>query len=104
MTKMPGISLFGKYWKMLSRDRDDIVKSTLEALRSIYALGVQPVDRGMRNIIWDPDTKRSSIIDFELWNEVSKSFEDDTHEMQRWGLKSRPPPNDWFKEWAFQYR
>ncbi|KAJ9651315.1 hypothetical protein H2198_009409 [Neophaeococcomyces mojaviensis] len=104
MTKMPGSSLFGTYWNMPGGEREAIVKGALDALRSIYALGIEPVDRGMRNVIWDPTTKHCSIIDFELWNEVSETFKDDTQEMQRWGLVRRPPPKDWFMEWAYQYR
>ncbi|KAK5087852.1 hypothetical protein LTS08_008375 [Lithohypha guttulata] len=104
MTKMPGYALFGKYWNMSTQDRDEIIPKAAEALRSIYALGIEPVDRGMRNVIWDPDMKQCSIIDFELWNETQEIFADDKTELQRWGLIRTPPAKDHWAAWNSMYR
>lgn len=104
MTKMPGSSLFGKFWNMPTVEREEIVSKSLTALRSIHELGIEPVDRGLRNVIWDGKTKHVSIIDFELWNEVGEVFADQLRELQRWGLARRPPPKDWWDEWKMQGR
>jgi len=104
MTKMPGNSLFGKYWNMQQQERDEITPRAVEALRSIYALGVEPVDRGLRNVIWHPETKHCSIIDFELWNPVNGTFADDKNELQRWGLLRTPPAKDHWAAWNMMYR
>lgn len=104
MNKMPGISLFGKYWNMTNAEREEITTKSLQALRAIYSLGIEPVDRGMRNVIWDAENKHASIIDFELWDEVAEVFKDQLRELQRWGLARRPPPRDWWDEWNFHAR
>lgn len=101
---MPGISLFGKFWNMPTAEREEITTKSLEALRNVYGLGIEPIDRGMRNVIWDAETKHVGIIDFELWNEVSEVFKDQVTELQRWGLARRPPPRDWWVEWNFHGR
>lgn len=101
---MPGTSLFGKFWNMDPEDREDIVSKSLEALRAIQELGIEPIDRGLRNVIWDAEGRKVGIIDFELWNEVQETFKDQLRELQRWGLARRPPPRDWWDEWKFQDR
>lgn len=97
MTKLPGISLFGKYWNFTPEQREEIVPKAVKALHSIYMLGIEPVDRGLRNVIWEPETKQCGIIDFELWNETKQTFGDEKAEMQRWGLVRTPPAKD---HWA----
>jgi hypothetical protein len=58
MTKMPGRPLFDqRYWDMATDIREDICRKFMDVLRNIYALGIEPIDCGLRNIMWDPDTK-----------------------------------------------
>ena len=59
MTKMPGKNLYPgwKYWDLQPSDRDQIIPKFLKALRAIYALGVEPIDRGLRNVIWEKETE-----------------------------------------------
>lgn len=104
MTKMPGMPLFGSYWNMPTSDREQVIQHSVQALQSIYALGIEPIDRGLRNIIWDTESKKCSIIDFEMWNEAAEPFADETKELQGWGLVRRPPPRDWWTEWNMQNR
>lgn len=104
MTKIPGFALFGKYWNMSNQEREEIVPKATEALRAIYALGIEPVDRGMRNVIWEPETKSCGIIDFELWNETTATFANEKIEMQRWGLLRTPPAKDHWAAWNSMYR
>ncbi|KAK5941244.1 hypothetical protein PMZ80_006521 [Knufia obscura] len=104
MTKMPGQSLFGKYWNMTQQEQDDIKSRATEALRSIYALGIEPVDRGLRNVIWHSETKQCSIIDFELWNPINGTFADEKNELQRWGLLRTPVAKDHWTAWNQMHR
>lgn len=105
MTKLPGDALFGRFWNtMTGQEREEIVPLATKALRSIYALGIEPIDRGMRNVIWEPQTKQCSIIDFELWNETEKTFADEKAELQRWGLIRTPPAKDHWAAWNSMYR
>ena len=85
-------------------DRDEIVPKAIEALRAIYAVGIEPMDRGMRNVIWDPETRKLGIIDFELWREVSQTFENEKTEMQRWGLVRTPPAKNHYEAFQAMYR
>lgn len=104
MTKLPGFALFGKYWNFSPEQRDEIVPRAVKALHSIYLLGIEPVDRGLRNVIWEPETKTCGIIDFELWNETKQTFGDEKLEMQRWGLIRTPPAKDHWAAWNSMYR
>ncbi|KAK5306451.1 hypothetical protein LTR99_002142 [Exophiala xenobiotica] len=59
MTKMPGDSLHNLYfWGMAEDEREEIVQKFLVALRSIYTLGIEPVDCALRNVLWERETKR----------------------------------------------
>ena len=106
MTKMPGDSMFGRFWSAyVGSERDEISEHFLEALKSIFALGIEPKDCALRNVLWEAETKKCSIIDFELWEESKKKmFEDDKKELQRWGLAYRPVAKDWWDEWKIHMR
>ncbi|KIW83504.1 hypothetical protein Z517_02749 [Fonsecaea pedrosoi CBS 271.37] len=105
MTKMPGDSLFNMYyWGMTTEERHDITQKFLVALRWIYAQGIEPVDCGLRNILWDPETKKCSIIDFELWRETETSVGDETKELQRWGLARQPAAKNHWEAWNQMFR
>jgi hypothetical protein len=106
MTKMPGSSMFGRYWSAyVGSERDEIAQVFLEALKSIYALGIEPKDCALRNVLWEEETKKCSIIDFELWGESKeRKFEDGKKELQKWGLAYRPVSKDWWAEWQVHMR
>lgn len=104
MTKLPGFALFGKYWNMSKEERDEIVPKAIEALRAIYEIGVEPLDRGMRNVIWEPTSKQCGIIDFELWQPINGTFGNEKSEMQRWGLIRTPPHKDHYAAFNAMYR
>lgn len=104
MTKLPGYALFGKFWNFTPEQREEIVPRAVKALHSVYLLGIEPVDRGLRNVIWEPETKTCGIIDFELWNETKETFGDEKAEMQRWGLIRTPPAKDHWAAWNSMYR
>ncbi|ETN39082.1 uncharacterized protein HMPREF1541_05304 [Cyphellophora europaea CBS 101466] len=105
MTKMPGQPVFNqKYWEKSDAERTEIGEKFLHALRSVYALGIEPADCGLRNVMWDAETKTCSIIDFEIWRATDQSIGDETKELQRWGLARRPPSKDWWAEWNTQGR
>jgi hypothetical protein len=56
MTALPGATLYSlNYWGMgMSQEERDVIKREfLVALRGVYAAGVEPIDRGLRNIMWD---------------------------------------------------
>lgn len=104
MTKLPGVSLFGRYWNMSPQERDEIVPRAVSALHALHALGVEPIDRGLRNVMWDAETKQCGIIDFELWSPTTSTFTDEKLEMQRWGLLRTPPAKDHFIAFQAMYR
>jgi hypothetical protein len=96
--------------------------------RSIYALGIEPVDCALRNVLWERETRRwwvkpffivpfvlsgmflsnprlsSTIIDFELWRETDGPVEDESKELQRWGLARQPSAKSWWEAWNTQWR
>ncbi len=106
MTKMPGQTLYPGlgYWNLPSIEREEIVSAFLPALRAIYALGVEPVDRGLRNVLWERESRTCTIIDFELWNETKEEIADEKGELQRWGLVRKPPAKNHWEEWKTHFR
>ncbi|KIW91979.1 uncharacterized protein Z519_06961 [Cladophialophora bantiana CBS 173.52] len=105
MTKMPGDSLFNMYyWGMPTEERDEITQKFLVALKWIHAQGIEPVDCGLRNILWERETKKCSIIDFELWRETDAPLGDDTKELQRWGLARQPAAKNHWEAWNQMFR
>ena len=72
--------------------------------RWIYDQGIEPVDCGLRNILWDRETKICSIIDFELWRDADASFGDENKELQRWGLARQPAAKDHWAAWNQMFR
>lgn len=110
MTRVPGRPLFEqKYWEMSAEAREVIVGKFMGVLRGVYASGVEPIDCGLRNVMWDADGGEDgkgvcSIIDFELWREAEEGVGDEVKELQRWGLVRRPPSKDWWAEWNTQGR
>lgn len=105
MTKMPGQPLFNqKYWEKSEAERGEIGAKFLKVLAGVYGMGIEPIDCGLRNVMWDAETGTCSIIDFELWRSTEDSIGDETKELQRWGLARRPPSKDWWAEWNSQGR
>ncbi|KEF59085.1 uncharacterized protein A1O9_03929 [Exophiala aquamarina CBS 119918] len=105
MTKMPGDSLHNLYyWGMPADEREVIVKEFLVALRSIYAMGIEPIDCALRNVLWEAGKRRCTIIDFELWRAAEKTFTDEVKELQRWGLARQPAAKDHWAAWNAQFR
>jgi len=106
MTQVPGDSLHNlHFWSMPAEERNEIADRFMVALKSIYALGIEPVDCALRNVLWDRETKRCTVIDFELWRPTDGFVEgNETKELQRWGLASRPPAKSWWEAWNTQWR
>ena len=59
MSMMPGLTLYPelKYWNLMNEERDDIVRGFLGALKGVWDLGIEPVDRGLRNVLWEAESK-----------------------------------------------
>lgn len=105
MTKMAGNALFDmRYVDFPKAKKDEITQIFLQALQSIYDLGVEPIDRGLRNVLWDEEARSCSIIDFELWNPTSDTIGDETKQLQRWGLIRAPPAKDHWAAWNLMGR
>lgn len=106
MTKMPGQTLYPGlgYWNLEPTERHEILRHFLPALRAIYALGVEPIDRGLRNVLWQRESKTCTIIDFELWNETKDNVKDEKLELQRWGLERKPVAKNHWEEWKTHFR
>ena len=106
MTKMPGKALFDiRYVDFSKEKKDEISQIFLQALKSVYDLHIDPIDRGLRNVLWDPETRKCSIIDFELWDEISAPpAVDDTKQLQRWGLARTPAAKGHWEAWNLMGR
>ncbi|EXJ57068.1 hypothetical protein A1O7_07412 [Cladophialophora yegresii CBS 114405] len=105
MTKMPGDSLWNMYyWGMSDEERKQIREKFLVALDWIYEQGIEPVDCGLRNILWERASKKCTIIDFELWRDTDASFGDETKELQRWGLVRQPAAKNHWEAWNQMFR
>ena len=103
MTLMPGQTLWDlMYWSMTDAERDEIREIFMTKLKEIRKLGIAPYDCALRNILWDPETKQMSIVDFEHYEELTEDIDDEKAELQRWGLVHRPPPRTWFQEWGLK--
>ncbi|KAK3704321.1 hypothetical protein LTR37_013874 [Vermiconidia calcicola] len=103
MTRVPGQSLWDLgYWSTADSLRSQIQQSFLAKLREIRALGIAPFDCALRNVMWDKEHSKAGIVDFEHYREVVKDIDDETVELQRWGLVSRPIPGTWWQEWGLQ--
>ncbi|KAF2717020.1 hypothetical protein K431DRAFT_167118 [Polychaeton citri CBS 116435] len=104
MTKLPGRTLYDLvYWSMPIEQRQKIQLAFLTSLKQVWALGIEPLDRALRNIMWDEETQICSIIDFEMWQERTDSIVNEEKTLQSWGVARRPPPSDWFAEWILHH-
>jgi hypothetical protein len=103
MTKVPGDTLWNLgYWSMSDTERAVIQKAFLARLRDIRALGIAPYDCALRNVLWDRENHKVSIVDFEHYREILATIDDEQLELQKWGLVSLPPPSTWFAEWGLK--
>ncbi len=103
MTKMPGVTLWDiGYWSLPEDERSEIQAAFVAKLGEVRALSIAPYDCALRNVMWDMASKRLSIIDFEHYRNTLVPIDNETTELERWGLKSRPVPGTWFVEWGLQ--
>jgi hypothetical protein len=72
--------------------------------RWIYRQKIEPVDCGLRNVLWDRKSRTCSIIDFELWRDIDTGIDDETKELQRWGLVRQPAAKDHWAAWNQMFR
>ncbi|GAB1744636.1 hypothetical protein NU219Hw_g2032t1 [Hortaea werneckii] len=102
MTKMPGQDLMAlKFWSLEDEEREERRRAFLQVLKKVWAQGMRPYDCALRNILWDPPTKRCAIVDFEHYDAAPDPINmNETQELQRWGLVHRPPPSHWAVEWG----
>ncbi|KAK5123906.1 hypothetical protein LTR85_002102 [Meristemomyces frigidus] len=102
MTKMPGLDLMAsKFWSLADEEKDERREAFLLVLKSIWRLGIAPYDCALRNVLWDPEQRKCSIVDFEHYDPAKDPINmHQKEEMQRWGLVQRPPPSHWAIEWG----
>ncbi|CZT13531.1 uncharacterized protein RAG0_17028 [Rhynchosporium agropyri] len=101
MTLMPGKTLLDLgFWSLPLEVQTLIRTAFLATLREIWSEGFAPYDRGLRNILWDEETRQCSIIDFEHYHPAQDSVQmNEKEEMELWGIMRRPAL-DWYSEWA----
>ncbi|OQO12664.1 hypothetical protein B0A48_02127 [Cryoendolithus antarcticus] len=103
MSRLPGQSLLALgYWSMTVEKRQIIQTKFLEALEGVRKVGIEPGDKGLRNVLWHADSQRCSLVDFELWTPFSGITPEDEVELQTWGLASRPPSRNWWAEFGIK--
>lgn len=74
---------------------------TNEQSRNLWRLDIAPYDCALRNILWDSEARRCSIVDFEHYHPAKDPINmHETEEMQRWGIVHRRPPSHWAIEWG----
>ncbi|TKA27718.1 hypothetical protein B0A50_04819 [Salinomyces thailandicus] len=102
MTKMPGRDLMAsRFWSLSDEEKETRRDAFLKVFKNIWRVGIAPYDCALRNVLWDDETKRCSIVDFEHYSEAPDPINmNETQELQRWGLKHRPPPSHWAVEWG----
>ncbi|CAK4034618.1 Hypothetical predicted protein [Lecanosticta acicola] len=101
MTLMPGKDLLAlKFWSMTEAERREIRDAFLVAIKRVWSLGFKPYDCALRNILWEEETKKLSIVDFEHWNPMDKDIINmsEREELMDWGLASRPPPSSHWEQ------
>ena len=106
MTKMPGKALFDvRYVDFSKEQKDEISQVFLQALKAVHDLHIDPIDRGLRNVLWDSGMRKCSIIDFELWDEISAppTF-GDMQQLERWGLARTPVAKGHWEAWNLMGR
>ncbi|KAK5110818.1 hypothetical protein LTR62_005529 [Meristemomyces frigidus] len=102
MTLMPGQDLMEtKFWSLDDGTKAIIRDAFVNLLKNIWRLDIAPYDCALRNIIWDPETRRCSIVDFEHYESAKDPVNmHENEEMQRWGIVQRPASSHWAVEWG----
>ncbi|KAK0821656.1 hypothetical protein LTR57_012930 [Friedmanniomyces endolithicus] len=102
MTAMPGRNLMASmFWSLDDAVKEEIRDAFITLLKSIWRLGIAPYDCALRNIIWDSNARRCSVVDFEHYEAAKDPINmTEREEMQRWGIVQRPPPSHWAVEWG----
>ncbi|KAK3670087.1 hypothetical protein LTR78_010027 [Recurvomyces mirabilis] len=95
MTLMPGLDLMDtKFWSLEDETKEIIRHAFVALLKDIWRLDIAPYDCALRNILWEPQSKHCSIVDFEHYHQAKDPINmHETEEMQRWGIVQRPPPS-----------
>lgn len=66
MEKLVGITPTDEwYWSRSLQERDEIRDAFKESYTKLLKLGIDHNDYALRNLIWNPDTRKCYIIDFE---------------------------------------
>ncbi|KAF3002450.1 hypothetical protein E8E13_004785 [Curvularia kusanoi] len=83
MTKLPGKRLeWDTFWGKTKEERDEIRLAFKVALMGVWAQGIDPRDRAMRNILWDEVGGQCYIVDFEDYSYIANFDPQDLSE--RW--------------------
>ncbi|KAF2277877.1 uncharacterized protein EI97DRAFT_465993 [Westerdykella ornata] len=65
MTKVPGQPLLSVFLNLSASEREEVRQAFKEAITEFHALGMVHRDAGMRNLLWDRESRKCYIIDFE---------------------------------------
>ncbi|PPJ59369.1 hypothetical protein CBER1_11708 [Cercospora berteroae] len=100
MTLMPGKDLMeAKFWSMPEEQQNRIRDAFRQVIKNVWALGMEPYDCALRNILWEEATETLSLVDFEHYHPMTKDpiNMDLNNEMMRWGIVRRPPHTSHWK-------
>ncbi|KAF2210315.1 hypothetical protein CERZMDRAFT_121797 [Cercospora zeae-maydis SCOH1-5] len=102
MTLMPGKDLMeAKFWSMPEAQQNQIRDAFRGVIKHVWTLGMEPYDCALRNILWEQETKKLSLVDFEHYHPMTKDpiNMDLNNEMMRWGIVRRPAHTAHWKAW-----
>jgi hypothetical protein len=61
-------------WDILSADHKEHIRSTIrKAVEALRSIGYLSVDSGKHNVLYSPDTRTVTMLDFELMQKCDES-------------------------------
>ncbi|ESZ93121.1 hypothetical protein SBOR_6493 [Sclerotinia borealis F-4128] len=68
MEKLPGDCITEyEFWQWTKSERDDFRRAFEQSAQLIEKLGVENIDKAMRNLLWDKQNNKCYLIDWENW-------------------------------------
>ncbi|OXV08266.1 hypothetical protein Egran_03972 [Elaphomyces granulatus] len=102
MTNMPGIRLGTNveedslFWSLPRTERDEIREAFKVAYRDVLTIGICPEFPGLKNLLWEKQSKKIYIVDFQA-SEVEQNMAWRNSMWAGWGLATPPETSRWYE-------